>query len=65
VPTLVIHDDRDPLVPLACGQATAAAVPGARLLVLPGMVHDLPTALWPQLITAISDHARAVSPRLP
>lgn len=59
VPTLVIHGDRDPLVPLGCGEATAAAIPGARLLVLPGMGHDLPPALWPQMSDAISEHARA------
>lgn len=59
VPTLVIHGDCDPLVPLACGQATAAAIPGARLLVLPGMGHELPASLWPQLFTAITEHAQA------
>lgn len=59
VPTLVIHGDRDPLVPLACGQATAAAIPDARLLVLPGMGHELPSSLWPQMFTAIGEHAQA------
>ena len=60
-PTLVIHGDRDPLVPLACGQATAAAIPHARLLVLPGMGHDLPAALWPELVTAITTHAQSAA----
>ena len=59
VPALVIHGDRDPLVPLACGQATAAAIPYARLLVLPGMGHDLPAALWPTIVTAITEHAQS------
>ncbi len=52
-PTLVIHGDRDPLVQVAGGEATAAAVPGAELLVLPGMGHNLPRELWPQMVDAI------------
>ena len=44
-PTLVIHGVDDPLVPLAGGEDTAAAIPGAELLVIPGMGHDLPLAL--------------------
>ena len=59
VPALIIHGDRDPLVPLACGQATAAAIPGARLLVLPGVGHELPSAVWPQVTAAITAHVRA------
>ena len=55
VPTLVIHGDADPLVRLAGGRATAASVPGARLVIFPGMGHDLPRALWP----AIVDHIQA------
>jgi pimeloyl-ACP methyl ester carboxylesterase len=54
VPTLVIHGDADPLVPLAGGQATAAAIPGAELVVLPGMGHDLPQPLWPQIVGPIT-----------
>lgn len=61
VPALVIHGERDPLIPVACGRATAAAIPGARLLVLPEMGHDLPYALWPEIITAICDHAAAAA----
>jgi pimeloyl-ACP methyl ester carboxylesterase len=40
-PTLVIHGDADPLVPIACGRDTARLVPGARFIVIPGMGHDL------------------------
>jgi pimeloyl-ACP methyl ester carboxylesterase len=54
VPTLVIHGDADPLVPLAGGQATAAAIGGAELLVLPGMGHDLPQPLWPEIADSIT-----------
>lgn len=57
VPTLVIHGDADPLVPVEAGRDTAAAVPGARLLELPGMGHDLPRALWPAVVDAIVEHA--------
>ena len=49
VPTLVVHGDADPLVTLPGGQATAAAVPGAELWVIPGMGHDLPEAIVPEL----------------
>jgi pimeloyl-ACP methyl ester carboxylesterase len=53
VPTTVIHGDADPLVRISGGRATAKAIPGARMLVLPGMGHDLPRQLWPQMIEAI------------
>jgi pimeloyl-ACP methyl ester carboxylesterase len=55
-PTLVVHGDSDPLIPLAAGRATAAAIPGARLEVLEGMGHDLPRPLWPRIVQLISEH---------
>jgi pimeloyl-ACP methyl ester carboxylesterase len=58
VPTLVIHGEADLLVQLDGGKATAAAIPGARLLTFPGMGHDLPRALWPPIVAAIADLAR-------
>ena len=57
-PTLVIHGKDDPLVPVECGKATAAAVPGADILIIDGMGHDLPVGAWPQIIDAITDHAK-------
>ena len=54
VPTLVIHGADDPLVPLAGGEDTAAAIPGAELLVIPGMGHDLPVALVEQIADAVA-----------
>lgn len=60
VPTLVIHGEDDPLVPLAGGKDTADNIPGARLLTIPGMGHDLPLALVDTLADAITDHARGV-----
>jgi pimeloyl-ACP methyl ester carboxylesterase len=53
VPTTVIHGDRDRLVTASGGRATARAVGGSRLVVIPGMAHDLPPALWDQVIEEI------------
>jgi pimeloyl-ACP methyl ester carboxylesterase len=57
VPTLVIHGADDPLVNVSGGEATATAVPGASLLIIPGMGHDLPTPLWSQIGEAIVANA--------
>ena len=54
VPTLVIHGEDDPLVTVSGGRATAAAIPGAQLEVIPGMGHDLPRGLWPHLTSRIA-----------
>jgi pimeloyl-ACP methyl ester carboxylesterase len=56
VPALVIHGAIDPLVPLEGGIDTAKAIPGAKLLVIEEMGHDLPKPLWPQIVDAISAH---------
>ena len=53
IPFLVVHGEADPLVTLSGGEATAAAVPGSRLLTIPGMGHDLPEPLWGTVIDAI------------
>lgn len=58
LPTLIIHGRQDPLVPFPCGEATAAAIPGAELLAIDGMGHDLPPPLWPQIADAISMHTQ-------
>jgi pimeloyl-ACP methyl ester carboxylesterase len=50
MPCLVIHGAEDALVNVSGGRATAAAIPDAELLVVDGMGHDLPRAVWPQLI---------------
>jgi len=55
-PTLVIHGASDPLVPVAAGRDTAQQIPGASLLVIDGMGHDLPDPLLPRLVQAIADH---------
>jgi len=56
-PTLVIHGTADPLVAPSGGRATARAIPGAKLMMIDGMGHDLPRAAWPQLIDGIAAHA--------
>ncbi len=53
MPFLVVHGEADPLVTPSGGDATAAAVPGSRLLTFPGMGHDLPEALWDTITDAI------------
>ena len=57
-PTLVIHGSADPLIPVEAGKDTARAIPAADLLIINGMGHDLPTGVWPEIVTAISDHIR-------
>ncbi len=61
VPTLVVHGDADPLVAVDGGRRTAEVVPGAELLILEGMAHDLPARYWGPIIEAITSlAARAV-----
>jgi pimeloyl-ACP methyl ester carboxylesterase len=55
-PTLVVHGDHDPLLPLAHGQALRAAIPGAELLVLEGAGHDVPKPLWDVFVPALVRH---------
>ena len=57
VPTLVVHGTADPLVSPSGGRATARAIPGAELMKVQGMGHDLPRAVWPRLIDAIAELA--------
>jgi pimeloyl-ACP methyl ester carboxylesterase len=58
LPTLVIHGLRDKMVHVSGGRATAAAIPGAELLLVPGMGHDLPRPLWPVFVDGIERTAR-------
>jgi pimeloyl-ACP methyl ester carboxylesterase len=50
-PTVVIHGSEDPLITRSGGEATAAAIPGAELVVIDGMGHDMP----PQHLDEITD----------
>lgn len=54
VPTLVVHGLEDPLVRSTGGVALARAIPGAKFVGYPGMGHDLPAPLWPDLVQEIS-----------
>jgi pimeloyl-ACP methyl ester carboxylesterase len=56
VPTLVIHGRDDTLITLSGGERTAELIPGANLLVLADMGHDLPEPLWPLIVGAIHGH---------
>jgi pimeloyl-ACP methyl ester carboxylesterase len=56
-PTLVIHGRDDRLISPSGGRATARAIPGAKLLMVDDMGHDLPRPLWPKLIDAVAQHA--------
>lgn len=61
VPTLVIHGEDDKLVTPSGGRATAEAIPGAELLMIPGCGHDLPEGAWPTVVEAIvANTAKAV-----
>jgi pimeloyl-ACP methyl ester carboxylesterase len=56
-PTLVIHGDADPLMSIEGGKETAQLIPGARILIIAGMGHDMPKGTWPEIVDAISKHA--------
>ncbi len=67
-PTLVIHGDEDPLVPLACGVETARAIRDggghATMCVIKGMAHDFPLPLLPGIANEIAAHCRNNTPRI-
>ena len=57
-PTVVIHGTKDRMVRPSGGRATAAAIPGARLVEIEGMGHDLPRGAWDRIVDAIADNAQ-------
>ena len=57
-PTVIVHGAADPLVTIEGGRDTAASIPGARLIEIPGMGHNLPVELIPQIAHAIESVAR-------
>jgi pimeloyl-ACP methyl ester carboxylesterase len=59
-PTLVIHGADDPLVPLPGGQDTAASIPGAKLIVIPGLGHDMSETVAPIYLKHIGDFVSGV-----
>jgi len=60
-PTLVLHGAADPLVPLACGQDTAARIPGARFEAIAGMGHDWPPGVASLLANHLVPHLNAAT----
>ena len=58
VPTLVLHGKADPLVPFACGEDTARRIPGARLVGIEGMGHDLPTGVVERVLEPLIPHLK-------
>lgn len=57
VPTLVIHGTDDPVIPFEAGKDTAEAIPGAELILIEGMGHDLPHGgAWPRIVELITQH---------
>jgi pimeloyl-ACP methyl ester carboxylesterase len=64
LPAVVIHGEADPLVPVRAGIATARAIPGAELIKIPGMGHDMPRELWPQFVDAIAKNADRAAARV-
>ena len=61
VPTLVLHGEDDPLVPVEGGRDTAASIPGAKIKTIPGWGHDLPLELVDEVAGAIAEHAKAAA----
>jgi pimeloyl-ACP methyl ester carboxylesterase len=63
VPTLVLHGKSDPLVPYACGEDTARRIPGARLVGIDGMGHDLPPGVVARLLEPLLVHLKTAEGR--
>jgi len=60
IPFQVLHGREDPLIPLACGEDTAKRVPGAPLVVIDGMGHDVTVASSPVVSEALISFAKSV-----
>jgi pimeloyl-ACP methyl ester carboxylesterase len=63
VPTVVIHGTADPLVTPSGGEATAKAVPGAELIMVEGMGHELPPGSWSTVVDAVVRNAAKAGSR--
>jgi pimeloyl-ACP methyl ester carboxylesterase len=59
MPTAVVHGTADKMVHISGGRATARAIPGAELLVVDGMGHDMP----PELFGTLTDLIRRTADR--
>ena len=56
LPTVVLHGSADPMVRPRNGRAVAAAIPGARFVVVDGMGHDLPEPAWRPILEALTEN---------
>jgi pimeloyl-ACP methyl ester carboxylesterase len=65
LPAVVIHGTADPLVPYRGGVATARAIPGAELMSVDGMGHDLPREVWPRVVDAVAANSQRVGAAQP
>jgi proline iminopeptidase len=59
--TTVIHGEDDPLIPIACGEDTAAQIPNARFIAVPGMGHNIPGLLVPEFAELVRQHLAVAS----
>jgi pimeloyl-ACP methyl ester carboxylesterase len=57
VPTLVFAGLDDPIIKPKASKDTAAAIPGAKLILYPGMAHSLPAELWPDIVNEVAAQA--------
>lgn len=57
IPALVIHGTADPMFPVEAGLDTADVIPGAELLLIEGMGHDMPIGTWEQIVDGITENA--------
>jgi pimeloyl-ACP methyl ester carboxylesterase len=57
VPTLLLHGDADQLIDVAASHELAQLIPHATLRIFPGVGHELPRPLWPELVAAITANA--------
>ncbi|GAA1835384.1 alpha/beta hydrolase [Pseudonocardia ailaonensis] len=62
VPTTILHGDGDRLISAVASKALHEAVPGSRLTILPGMGHELPRPLWPEIVAELTANARREHP---
>ena len=60
MPTLVIHGNADPLVPVEAGRDTAAAIPGAKYVEIDRLGHDLPEPVVGEIVAAVTAHIHDV-----
>ena len=65
LPCLVIHGDIDPLVPVTGAHDTHQNVPGAELMIIEGMGHDMPKGAWCQIIKGIASLTNQTSATVP